>query len=165
MLINELNRVLKYSASGLDGAIVHAVLRPKGKTAVDMAALGVLGDHLQELGNPMGKALSHAATGGELLHAVRMNGNTFSALESDDGTHQVISREGSTRDGKPLLWVSVSKWKKVPLDNGHTRLDKDKSYQFSVPAHVVPEVADWIESQKKPSPVTPDDVNHNDTKL
>jgi hypothetical protein len=163
--LRNLNAVLKYSASGLDGALVHAVLRPKGKTAIDTTALGVLGDHLQELGNPMGKALSHAATGGELLRPVRLNGDTFSNLRTDDGTHAVISREGNDRDGNPLLWVSVSRWKRVELPNGHVRHDKDKNYEFAVPAHVVPEVAEWLESRKKPAPVTPDDIDHNQTQL
>lgn len=131
-----------FSRKGLQGGLVAGVLKPTKKRGpntrtIEGTALGALGDHLQELGSPLGAIVSHVATGGKTVPFSSLSGDTFDSVESDDGVHRVIGRHGKDRDGKPVVWVSVSQWKRVPLDNGNVRFDKDKSHDFAVPADAV----------------------------
>ena len=120
-----------------DGRIAAGVFK-KYKTrgpqagVIDKTGLGALGDHLQELDNPLGELLTRHATGESGAKFVRLSGQVLHHLWSHDGDYQLISREGNDKEGKPLVWVSLSQWKKVPLDNGHTRKDIVKSYEFTL---------------------------------
>lgn len=124
-------------------ALVDAVLKNTKKRTVgtpDLNAISVLGDALQENGNhALGQAASHHATvmGGRSVPFSSLSGDVLDSVSNAEGTHRVIGRHGKDRSGNPVIWVSVSRWKKVPLDNGNTRLDKDKSHEFAVPAGAV----------------------------
>lgn len=123
----------------LNGKLVEGVLRPmksRGASAglIDRQALGALGDHLQEIGSPLGEMISKHANGrGTTRQPYRISSDTLHHIRSEDHTHQIIAAEANDREGNPLTWVSISHWKKIPLPGGHTRLDKVKSYQFSLP--------------------------------
>lgn len=140
--------------------------------------LAALGDHLQENDNPdhnlLGRAISHHVTVGRSgppgtasgPTPVRLSTDHFAAVDSDDGIHQMFSRNAWDRDGNPLISVHINKRKPrfiPPRDgfpDGNTVMDKDKSYSFTVPAYIV---GGQHEPKPKEEVIGPDDIDHNNT--
>jgi len=125
----------------LNGALVSAALKPSRKRGpnvgqFDRAAMGALGDHLQEIGNPLGVAVSHFVRTGQNIPFSSLSGTSEHEVSTADGSHQVFGRRGISRDGKPIVWTVIKQNKPRQHPDGRIIWDSDKSHSFAVPAEL-----------------------------
>jgi hypothetical protein len=142
------SRAIKYAAEATSdtGPLVAAVLNPRRKYEIDQTALGALGDHLQEIGSPAGKAISHIVGGGKRAGYRSLNTDASENLSVIHGgkKYQILTRHGHDFDDNPIVWVSLSRWKRRQQigpyadDKSLPDLwDKEKSHELAVPRNIV----------------------------